>query len=202
MFLRSIGVVLLAGVLALPGTVQAGHGGGGHGGGGHGGYGHGGYGHGGYGYGGYGYGGFYPGYYGYGGGGYYPYLSTPYYYPAPAYSGIYSVPAYTDDEATPPVVTNTPFPEESNGIGAVNYTSANAALVEVRVPPNADVWFEGDKTQQKGEDRLFTSPQLEAGRKYSYDVKVHWMDNGKPVERQRTVSVEAGKRTVVDFRKP
>jgi len=214
MFLRSVGVVLLAGVLALPGTVQAGHGGG-HGGGGHGGFSHGGYGYGGYGHGGYyhgGYGhgyyghygyGYYPGIYGYGwGGGYYPYSYSPYYYSAPVYTGIYSVPAYTDVDVTPPVVTNNPLPEEPNGIAPTSYTSANAALVEIRVPANADVWFEGDKTQQKGVDRLFTSPPLESGRKYTYDVKARWMDHGKPVEVQRHISVQAGRRTVADLRKP
>jgi uncharacterized protein (TIGR03000 family) len=217
MFLRSVSVLLLAGVLAWPGTVQAAHGFRGgfshggfahggiyhggiyHGGIYHGGIYHGGYGHGYYGYPGYGY---YPRYYGYCWGGYYPYLSTPYYYPAPSYTGIYSVPAYTSIEVTPPVVTNNPVPEEPSGISPASYTSANAALVEVRVPADADVWVMGDKTQQKGEDRLFTSPPLEPGHRYTYDVKASWMDHGNPVEVQRHISVQAGERTVVDFRKP
>ena len=48
------------------------------------------------------------------------------------------------------------------------------------------------KTTQTGTNRLFTSPPLTPGTNYAYDVRAQWMDNGKPVDRTKSVAVHAG----------
>lgn len=219
MVTRWLGVVMLTAALALPSSVQAAGHGGGHGGGfggGHGGYGghgYGGYGHsfgyGGYGrgYGGYGWGGYGWGGYGYGLG-YYPSYgySYPYnyYYTAP-YSYGYSAPQiYTEPYAAVPSST---VPAQDSGtpgtiVPASNVSSSNAALIEVRVPANAEVFVDGNKTQQTGATRLFESPPLKQGSRYAYEVEAKWMDNGKMVEQKRKVVVQAGERSQADFLQP
>jgi uncharacterized protein (TIGR03000 family) len=74
--------------------------------------------------------------------------------------------------------------------------------VEVRVPANAELWFEGSKTAQRGASRVFTSPALEPGSSYLYEVRARWTDKGDLVERTRTVRVRAGERILVDFSSP
>jgi uncharacterized protein (TIGR03000 family) len=81
----------------------------------------------------------------------------------------------------------------SDGPGSV-------ATVEVKVPANAELWFEGVKQNKTGAVREFKSPPLDPKYKYSYDVKVRWTnDAGSQQEQTRTVNVRAGERTVVDF---
>jgi uncharacterized protein (TIGR03000 family) len=79
----------------------------------------------------------------------------------------------------------------------------NAALIQVRVPTNAEIFIEGDKTTQTGAVRLFQSPELQPGKSYTYDVRASWTDaGGKPVERTKQVRVQAGARASVDFNNP
>jgi uncharacterized protein (TIGR03000 family) len=74
------------------------------------------------------------------------------------------------------------------------------ALVDVRVPADAEVLFEGDKTSQTGSNRAFLSPALEPGRTFTYDIRARWTGaDGKPVEQTRQAKVQAGRRTLVDF---
>jgi len=226
MFLRSIGTALLAGLLCLPGTVQAGHGGGGGHGGGYGGGhaygGYGGHGYGGYGYGGYGHGYAGYGYHGYGGYGYFPYYGYGYglgyrYYPNFGY-GYYGYSPYVYGSYYPGVVVGSSafYPPVTGGttVAPAAYTNVGttnagtgivaqpAAMVEVHVPANAQVWIEGDLTRQQGAVRVFKSPPLQIGKSFSYDVKARWMENGKPVEREKQVHVEAGELSVVNFTTP
>jgi uncharacterized protein (TIGR03000 family) len=76
------------------------------------------------------------------------------------------------------------------------------ATVQVEVPANATLWFDGVQTKQTGAMRTFTTPPLESGRSYHYDVKARWEENGKPVERTRRVDVYPGARVTVDFNQP
>ena len=139
-------------------------------------------GYGGYGY--YPYGGFgrglwggYP-YYGRSYGGYYD--SYPYYndYSAPSYG----VPSYSAPMANAPA----PLPD-------------NAALIDVRVPGNAEVWIDDQKTNQTGSMREFVTPALNPGQEYSYDIRARWTENGQPVERDRKVTFHAGDRLAVNL---
>jgi uncharacterized protein (TIGR03000 family) len=76
------------------------------------------------------------------------------------------------------------------------------ASVEVRVPPNAQLWFGDVKTVQGGEFRNFYSPPLERGSNYTYEVRARWSENGRIREQTRLVRVRAGERTAVDFVQP
>jgi uncharacterized protein (TIGR03000 family) len=206
---------------------EAAHGGGGHGGGGHGGGGHGGGFHGG-GFhsgggwhgggrgwhdGGWGHHGYYRGFYG----GYYPglyglwdypyysygYTDYPYYgyadsnYPSYGYSDSYYNPNYY-----------APSPAYGSGAASAYGTYAppvatdNTVRLTVRVPPDAQVWFENTLTTQRGAERDFQSPQLTPGRDYTYDIRARWRQDGRDVDQTRHVTVHAGSQVNVDFTAP
>jgi uncharacterized protein (TIGR03000 family) len=73
------------------------------------------------------------------------------------------------------------------------------ADITVQVPQGATLWFDGTKTNQTGAVRSFISPPLQAGRKYAYDVRARWTENGKVREENRTVQVHAGDRLQVNL---
>jgi uncharacterized protein (TIGR03000 family) len=78
-----------------------------------------------------------------------------------------------------------------------------AAGFVVRLPdPNAQVWFDNYATKQQGNVRGYVSDNLEPNRTYSYHVRARWMDNGRPVEQTRDVTVRAGQQVSVDFTTP
>ena len=77
--------------------------------------------------------------------------------------------------------------------------TASAAVVRVRVPTDAEVWFSDDPTTQRGELRRFITPPLEAGRNQGYEVRARWRQDGKSVERTEVVRVHPGDRLTVDF---
>lgn len=73
------------------------------------------------------------------------------------------------------------------------------ALIDVRVPADADVWLEGQPTKQTGAHRQYVSPTLKPGTPYTYEIKVRWQAEGKAVEETRQVQVTAGGRINVAF---
>jgi uncharacterized protein (TIGR03000 family) len=77
--------------------------------------------------------------------------------------------------------------------------SPQPAYIRVRLPANAELVVDGTRTKQKGSERLFESPPLPPGRKFVYDLKATWKENGKEVVRQKVAHVQAGKETAVDF---
>ena len=77
--------------------------------------------------------------------------------------------------------------------------SDNRARIWLSVPADAQVWFDGEPTKQTGELRHFVSPPLAPGRSYTYDVRVRWTKDGKPVEEERRVRVRAGASSWSDF---
>jgi uncharacterized protein (TIGR03000 family) len=71
---------------------------------------------------------------------------------------------------------------------------------QVRVPAKAVIWFDGDRTAQKGSFRQFASPPLKAGCNYAYRVRARWTVKGRSVVLTRKITVRAGDRILVDFR--
>jgi uncharacterized protein (TIGR03000 family) len=71
--------------------------------------------------------------------------------------------------------------------------------VEVNVPADAEVWFDGSKTSQSGTGRVFRSPSLRPGTDYLYLVRAKWNDGGREIEQVQTISVHAGERVRVAF---
>jgi uncharacterized protein (TIGR03000 family) len=104
--------------------------------------------------------------------------------------------------ATPVYVypaTRAPAVEEDYTYGD-SVSAANIALIRLRVPANAEVTFDGDKTSQTGALRSFMTPELERGNEYSYEIRARWMNDGKPVEQTRKVNFRPGDRFTLDFR--
>ena len=137
---------------------------------------------------------------GYYGGGYYPYRSG-YYAPAYGYSSpsYYSAPAYY---AAPAYV----YPDtvvQASGFGArESYFSGptqNSATLTVYVPrTDAEVWFDGAPTTQRGIERHYHTSALTQGGTYS--IRARWTENGKAMEQERHVRVQPGQSATVDFR--
>ena len=124
-----------------------------------------------------------PGLWGWGGGYYNPWYDDGYGYGGyatggypPDYSSFYSGPAtYSEDT------------QGYAGQGPAGSMMANedAAMIAVRVPPNADIWFDGQKTNQKGAVRQFETPALDPGHDYAYEVRARWNENGRNIEAAR-----------------
>ncbi len=96
------------------------------------------------------------------------------------------------------------FSRPSTGnVSAVAYALPDLqAQVEVQVPADAELWFDGHQTRQSGPTRSFHTPPLEKGQGYHYTVKARWMEDGKPVEQTQNVRVSAGSLVQVVFPKP
>jgi uncharacterized protein (TIGR03000 family) len=144
------------------------------------GYGLGGYGLG-YGLGGYGYG-------GYGG----------YSYPSDYGSTYVNPPSYADYSSyySPADTTGHVAPADYNVAPAAQ---DNEAHITLNVPPDAEVWFDGDKTSQTGPARAFVSPPLTPGQTYTYHVRARWVQNGKPEDQTRELHVQANQQTIENF---
>jgi uncharacterized protein (TIGR03000 family) len=81
-------------------------------------------------------------------------------------------------------------------------TSAAPAEIELHVPADAKVWFDDTKTTQGGTSRRYVSPPLAGGRSYSYEVRVRWVEGGRPVTQSRRITVEAGGQVSLAFPAP
>jgi uncharacterized protein (TIGR03000 family) len=76
---------------------------------------------------------------------------------------------------------------------------ADAALLLVDVPADAQVFVNGAKTSSTGSQRRFVSRGLASGRAYEFTVRMTVDRNGKPSEQTKTVAVSAGERSSVSF---
>jgi uncharacterized protein (TIGR03000 family) len=86
------------------------------------------------------------------------------------------------------------------GYGAMNGGMMdNRVLVTVRVPPNAQIWFDNQKTNEMGMIRSYISPPLNPTGNFVYVIRAHWTQNGQPVEKTRRIEVAAGDRLFVNF---
>jgi uncharacterized protein (TIGR03000 family) len=157
--------------------------------------------------------GFYPGFNGFGPG-YYP----AYYNRAPVTINYYNaVPPSSQPEATTaapsaPRGFQQSIQEFRNGKPVTPGPAAPApekstpptnkpARVEVTLPADAELWFDGVKTRQVGPTRHFVTPPLAAGQDYSYEVVATWRDRGQAVSETRQITVRAGDHSTVQFTK-
>lgn|SRR5262245_53764120 len=134
----------------------------------------------------------------------YPYRSyygySPYYYRDYSYPRSYyysSYPTYDTYETYPSTV----YPSASYESNYSTVQSTSTARITVRVPdPNAEVWFNGVATQQRGTDRLFETPALSGGYRHSYEIRARWMGaDGQMMDRTQTIDVQPGQDLVVNF---
>ena len=114
------------------------------------------------------------------------YSSTPvYYYPIPSNVAVANNAA--------------PASDEDYAYGATE-EAGNVVRINVRVPVNAEVSFDGNKTSQTGSLRSFVTPALERGKEYSYEIRVRWVEAGRPVEQARKINIRPGDRLTLEFR--
>jgi uncharacterized protein (TIGR03000 family) len=115
---------------------------------------------------------------------------------APSYT--YSNPAY--DHYYP---YYSPGPSSSSGsLDLARAEPDGPAHITLKVPADAEVWFDGARTKTTGAVRHYDSPPLTPGYDYTYQVRASWRENGHDVTETHQVSVSAGARTTVDFTSP
>jgi uncharacterized protein (TIGR03000 family) len=76
------------------------------------------------------------------------------------------------------------------------------AQLRVRLPADAVLTIGASATRQAGGERLFVSPPLETGKRYSYTLTAEWKENGQTRTEVREVPVRAGEETLVVFGAP
>src|SRR5437660_10311883 len=71
-------------------------------------------------------------------------------------------------------------------ITRVDATPAKATTeIQVKVPAQAKIWFDGRQTVQAGPSRSFVSPPLTPGFGYRYAVRAEWKEGNRLIERER-----------------
>jgi len=156
----------------------------------------GGCGYGGYGYGG-GYGGLGYGGYGYGGYGY------PYGYGYGSYAPSYSDYGYGYGYPSTDVINNYNYVSPALSSTPAQAPADNAIHLQLIVPENAQVLFNGAATTQTGTVREFVSPPLTPGQSYTYHVTARYTGaDGRPVEETRDVVARPNDWYTVDFTQP
>ena len=134
----------------------------------------------------------------------YPYYYGSYAYPYSgyAYSG-YAYPdygAYSAPDVIEPDTTVSAYPPVETGPAPATLGSAR---VTVQLPANAQLWIDGQLTNQTGSVRVFETPAtLEPGRSYTYRLRAEWVENGQPVVRERAVNFQAGNEAVINLNIP
>jgi uncharacterized protein (TIGR03000 family) len=103
-------------------------------------------------------------------------------------------------QPAPIVVWQQPAGTPDAGFVSTDVVKNDTALLRVHLPMDAKLFF-GTKevTGQSGSMRLFRSPSLDRGSNYQYDLRAQWTENGRTVERTRTVPIHANDVVSVDF---
>lgn len=73
------------------------------------------------------------------------------------------------------------------------------ALLKVQVPPDAEVWLDGQKMRSTGAMRHYRSPPLDPTKEFAYEVRTRWFVKDTPVDEVRHVAIRAGATALVDF---
>jgi uncharacterized protein (TIGR03000 family) len=73
------------------------------------------------------------------------------------------------------------------------------ARVTVRLPSDAELWFDNAKVPSAGTVREFRTPALKPGRLYDYEVRARWQQAGRAVTQRQQVAISAGADVRVDF---
>jgi len=133
--------------------------------------------------------GYYPYSYGYSSYSYQPYG----YYGSPNY-GYYGPTYSVPSEFGVSSPTNT-----SSTLSSTTIEEPDTARITMNVPPDAEVWFDGTRTTSTGPVREFSSPALTPGRRYAYDIRARWQENGQPVDQTQHVDVTAGNHVSISF---
>jgi uncharacterized protein (TIGR03000 family) len=125
------------------------------------------------------------------------YAATPdYYYPTPSYSAAPN----NGNASAPSINETTPMPMPITKVSTSFYYDPNSASITINVPnPDAEIWFDGTRTKQRGFERHFHTPPLPAGTS-TYTIRASWDDGINNVDRTRQIQVYPGQSVTVDFR--
>jgi len=122
-------------------------------------------------------------------------------------SGSILITPNTDNPPTPstPMTQPTePANGSSNGqmeifTSGSKFTSDGPAQITVRLPNNADLWFDGVKMTETGPVRVFSTPSLSVDRKYAYTIRIRWIEGDTTIDQTRKVMFSAGDKLDVSF---
>jgi uncharacterized protein (TIGR03000 family) len=75
------------------------------------------------------------------------------------------------------------------------------ARLRIAIPTEkADIWIEGEKSEQAKRVQEYLSPPLTPGKEYYYEVRARWTDPaGKQVERKKSFPIVPGRPVFLDF---
>jgi uncharacterized protein (TIGR03000 family) len=133
----------------------------------------------------------------------YSYPSYGYSYPSyNAYPDIWS--GLTDDPGMPSY-TDTGTPSAGGYESFYPPATAegdNSVHIQVNVPTNARVWFDGVLTTSTGTVREYQSAPVTPGQRYTYQIRARWNENGQERTQTQQVEVTAGAHVNVRFPVP
>lgn len=116
-------------------------------------------------------------------------------YYAPVVDGV--PPAATTPPGPPP---GAPMPPPGTPPPPMKGTSIPApATIQVSVPAQTVLYFDGVKMNSTASSRRFSTPTLEAGKAYFYNVKAEVERDGQTITTTQRVVVRAGQNTQVQF---
>jgi uncharacterized protein (TIGR03000 family) len=74
------------------------------------------------------------------------------------------------------------------------------ATIDLYVPENAEVWFQGKKTSLTGTLRRFITEPLTPSYDYGYELRVRWTDaKGAVKDQTRQVIAQAGRQVIINL---
>jgi uncharacterized protein (TIGR03000 family) len=76
---------------------------------------------------------------------------------------------------------------------------ADAALLVVKIPAEADLWINDARTTQEGSYRRFQTPSLAARSDVPYKLTVYWRIKDAQLSRTETVQVRPGEVVTINF---
>jgi uncharacterized protein (TIGR03000 family) len=94
---------------------------------------------------------------------------------------------------SPQVITN-----EKQNNGETSALPVQATVV-VRLPADADLYLDGQKSNLASATRRYVTPKLEPGQDYYYVIKARAVRQGEAVAQTKRVTLRAGQEARVDF---
>jgi uncharacterized protein (TIGR03000 family) len=80
--------------------------------------------------------------------------------------------------------------------------ATTSGMLRVEVPADAKVFVNDKLTTSTGTHRQYVSNGLKAGQNYSYDVRVEYTVDGKPVTENKQITLTAGSDELLSFSAP
>ena len=97
-----------------------------------------------------------------------------------------------------PAVTTAAITPLSYPYGSESVQASAATSLTLRVPPNAEVWIQGKKMDEKGSERRFNLGTSDS-RPQDYEVRVTWQENGRTQSNTSHVNMKAGDQQSITF---